>query len=385
MSKRKSDGWISQRSDGRWNVGYGGKRTVRPTRAAALECLREMRIKGDKTRPPKLTGTLAECVEWWAANILSTSVKPTTLSSYYIHLRTLLHEPTDNRALTLGELQARTCKKSDVQYAVTQMAVAQGKVHSATVALGALSRCCEYYIGEKLLNINPCDDVRLPKMSKKQIVVEMLAYEGPEMKAILSELDRRAVNGNHIHKHWYVFVILANTGLRIGEMLYLKWKHIDFDARTISVEGTRNTYYSIKEEGYTTSDHDGAKTKSSTRVIPINAVVYALLTELRDARHPDPEDYIALTTKGRPLNQGLVWAAFNRVLKNAGVEKKKRHGVHSLRHTFATRVRDLGAPIKVVSALLGHSSVATTMNIYVHDTQDDLSQAVNRLAQDPER
>lgn len=374
MSKRKSDGWVSQRRDGRWNVGYGGKRTVRPTRAAALECLREMRVKGDKRGPAVLTDTMSVCAEHWLKNVLIDMIKPTTLHSYNAHLKSLLAQPVGERKITLGEMRARNITPADIRYAARNM---RG-VHGAKIALRVLSSCFRYYINEGLLTENPCDKVTL-KADPTSIATEELAYNTNEMRAIISELNRRAANGNYYHKYRHAFILLANTGLRIGELLYLKWKHIDFESALLRVEGNREPQYDAALNKNKIADQDNTKTRSSTRTVPLNDAALGALEELRAEESAQPDDYVIQSRTGKPANNSAIYRSFNCVLRDAGVKRRKRKGAHSLRHTFASQLYRRGTPIDVISRLLGHSSVNVTSNIYVHMDFETLENAVGLL------
>lgn len=379
MSKRKSDGWISQRSDGRWNIGYGNKRTVRSTRAAALECLREMRVRGNKEKSPSFKGTLGSCVNWWMRHVLHDSVKPTTLTMYDSALRLFLAQPVGSGALTLSEMQMRAVKTSDLQRAVRKFGEGCDRAHATQRALSALSRCYQHYISEGALNKNPCDGVVLPEAKKRQLIVDNLAYNGNEMRAIISEAKRRTAVGTYAHKYWYVYLLLANTGLRIGELLYLKWENVNLSDRTITVEGNRVRARDVETGKIVDIEQDTAKTATSTRVVPINAAAMQVFNELAETRS-STTGHVVLNTKGKPVSSHDIDISFYQLLKRCGVEKKKRHGVHSLRHTFATRLIEQGVPIKVVSELLGHSSTSVTLNIYVHYDSDELLNAVESLS-----
>lgn len=373
MSKRKSDGWITQRKDGRWNVGYGNIRTVRSTKAAALVCLRELRLKGEKEKGPRVTGTVRDFTEWWLRNVLHTTIKPSTMTSYVSCIGILLEH--------LGDMQMRAIKTSDIQRAINEMTSEGTRAETSVVALRALTNCYQFYITEGALKENPCLGVKPPISKKRQMVTENLAYNGNEMRAILSETKRyTARSGQRLHKYWYVYLLLAYTGMRVGELLYLRWKHIDFRARTVTVEGDRLYCLDIETGKRRMIDQNTPKTETSNRVIPLNNVALEVLEELYDERNPDPDDYIVVSTKGLPIDCSRLDRSFYRILKNARVPKKNRHGVHALRHTFATELIANNVPIKVVSQLLGHSSVAVTLNIYVHHQSLELDEAVNAIS-----
>lgn len=272
----------------------------------------------------------------------------------------------------------RALKASDVQNAVRIFAKEKDRADAAKRALLGLSRCCEYYVAEGTLNKNPCEGVAPPEKKKRQLITDNLAYDGDEIQAIISETLRRASNGNYVHKYWYAYLLLINTGMRIGELVYLKWENVDLSARTITISGNRERVKDPESGKFVTIEQDTAKTATSTRVIPINESAMQVFNELVKFRQ-STTGHVVLSNKGRPVTVAEVTKPFYRILERSGVEKRKRHGVHSLRHTFATRLIERGVPIKIVSELLGHSSTAITLDIYVHHTPDDFMNAVELL------
>ena len=89
----------------------------------------------------------------------------------------------------------------------------------------------------------------------------------------------------------------------------------------------------------------------------------------------NPEHYI-VSGGPRPVDPRSLRTCFRKVLEEAGVRRIRFHG---LRHTFATRLIDAGCDFKTVSALLGHASVGTTMDLYVHPDLEQKRRAVDRL------
>lgn len=163
-------------------------------------------------------------------------------------------------------------------------------------------------------------------------------------------------------------VLLATmTGLRIGEILALRWGRIDFVKATLSVE---ETCY----EG-----HFGTpKTKASRRQVPLcSAVVHALLAHR--ARCPDAslQALVFATRQGTPLASGnLRRRDLRSTTERAGLPVIDWH---ALRHTHGTLLHELGTPLKVAQAQLGHSHMSTTLDVYTHASAVGQRQAVDQL------
>jgi integrase len=157
-------------------------------------------------------------------------------------------------------------------------------------------------------------------------------------------------------------VLLVLTGLRVGELLALRWKNIDLAGRTVRV--TETVY-----DGH----FDTPKTQRSNRVIPIGDEVSSVLRALCDAAIK-PEDLVFATQHGQPLSRHNV---LRRQLRPA-CKKLGLDGItwHSLHHSHATLLDSVGAPLGTVQALLGHSTSEITRDVYLHAIPEDQRRAV---------
>ncbi len=162
-----------------------------------------------------------------------------------------------------------------------------------------------------------------------------------------------------------IALLLVLTGLRIGELLALRWKAIDLTAGTLRVI---ETVY----DGH----FDTPKTDRSARLIPLGAEAVALLKRLRQDQ-VDPNSLVFATRAGGPLNRHNL---LRRDLKPA-CKRLEFGGItwHSLRHSHATMLDATGAPLGTVQALLGHSSSEITREVYLHAIPDDQRKAVARV------
>jgi integrase len=158
------------------------------------------------------------------------------------------------------------------------------------------------------------------------------------------------------------------TGLRIGEILALRWKRVDLLRGTIEVAET-----------YSDGEFGSPKTRSSNRVIPVSGLLRTLLESHKASTNcRAPDDLVLCTPSGKPLNQKNL---YNRVLAPACDRiKQPRVSWHSFRHTHATLLTEVGESIKTAQALLGHSDLGTTLNTYAHVIPDSQRRAVERVA-----
>lgn len=165
-----------------------------------------------------------------------------------------------------------------------------------------------------------------------------------------------------------VVVTAALTGMRIGEVLALRWSRLDFLRRTIEVSET-----------YSNGEFGTPKTRSSYRVVPMSSVLCGALTSYRRGLpHLAPNDLVFCTHKGTPLSpKNLYNRALAPTCDSLGLP---RVSWHSFRHASATLMGELGESIKTAQAILGHSDLETTLNTYIHAIPDSQRRAVERVA-----
>jgi integrase len=159
-----------------------------------------------------------------------------------------------------------------------------------------------------------------------------------------------------------IAMLLVLTGLRIGEILALRWKCVDLTGRTLRVA---ETVY----DGH----FDTPKSQRSARFIPLAVEACATLGRLQPG-NGQPDDLVFHTKTGGPLNRHNL---LRRQLRPACEELKiPRINWHSLRHSHATLLDATGAPLGTVQALLGHATSEITRDIYLHAIPEDQRRAV---------
>ena len=163
-------------------------------------------------------------------------------------------------------------------------------------------------------------------------------------------------------------VITVLTGLRIGELLALRWRHIDFISSAIHV---RETVY----EGRFGSP----KTKSSRRDAPMSRPVReAFLAQRSVLAGANAEALIFTCRNGTPLNpKNLLRRALQPGCRGLGLPVI---GWHSFRHTLATLLGEAGESLRTAQAILGHSDLKTTLNVYTHAIPESQKRAVDKVA-----
>jgi len=156
-------------------------------------------------------------------------------------------------------------------------------------------------------------------------------------------------------------LITMQTGIRIGEICALQWRDIDLREGVVTIRKTIfRLWMKDGKEKQNTLVVGPPKTQKSGREIPLSASLMKILRPLvKSARG----DYFIISNSATPTEPRLYRQYFYRLLASLGIPRIK---YHSLRHGFATRCIASGGDYKTVSAILGHASVSTTMNLYVH-------------------
>ena len=194
------------------------------------------------------------------------------------------------------------------------------------------------------------------------------------------------------------YALILETGLRTGEVIGLTWDAIDWKARTLTVNKTLE--FRHKQKVWRAGP---PKTQQSYRTIPLTDRAYEILKEIKDKRPWQKEspllsqtlEYIDRRTgassrlvmrdlvfinwrTGEPAKNSSYDTHLYELCDEAGIEK---FCMHALRHAYATRAIECGVQPKVLQKLLGHASIRTTMDRYVHVTAESLDYAIKQFQQ----
>jgi len=219
----------------------------------------------------------------------------------------------------------------------------------------------------QLLSVNPCAAVRAPHVERR----EMTALSLEQARSLLDQ-----VSGT---EHGVMLATAIHTGLRLGELRGLRWVDVDLESGRLSVTQTLQRVDGELRVGVT-------KTHRSRRAVTLAPQMVALL---RHHRRRQVEAHLAAgdawedrwgivftDALGRPVSDMAVRWALWRALQAAGLPRVR---LHDLRHTAATLMLGQGVHPKIVSEMLGHSTVAVTLDLYSHVTPTMQREAADRL------
>ena len=168
-------------------------------------------------------------------------------------------------------------------------------------------------------------------------------------------------------------LLCMSCGLRIGELCALKWSDINIRKKLMSISKT------IQRIGYTQGEAKTylvitpPKTLTSIREIPLSNIICELISKMSERT---PEGFV-LTNTDSPIEPRSYRKYYEKFIEDHHLPKLK---FHCLRHTFATKCIENGADCKTVSELLGHSTINTTMNMYVHPMMEEKRKCIEMVS-----
>lgn len=169
-------------------------------------------------------------------------------------------------------------------------------------------------------------------------------------------------------------ILLAyHTGIRLGELCALKWGDIDFEKGMLTINRNMQRVKNFQQsESKTNICIQTPKTVTSSRSIPLPD----RLVEFLHQNRRDGKNYVIQGKNREWAEARTVQYRFSAILKNCGITHFK---FHTLRHYFATTCIQRGFDVKSLSEILGHSTVQTTMNLYVHSSMAQKRKLMNQI------
>jgi integrase len=374
MSKKRKNGagMLRKRSDGRWEarivVGYNEKGLPITKNVTALEkakCIEKLEMLRKEVgliqrNTIKSDMNFGEWLDFWYRQYCKMTIRPTTQATYenriYNHIipeigKIPLSKLTQN---DLQQFYARLKKSGRLQYTDSLgEGLSDRMVRSCH---GVCRTALDKAVQESLIRENPAIGCKLPP--KKSREMQVLSPEEMQRFLIQARYDG----------YFEILLLALTTGMRRGEIMALQWDDLNLDTGELNIR--RQVYY-VKGEMIISEP----KTKSSVRTIILPKSVVKVLAELKKAvksrwMFPSP------VKEDMPRNPHTVYKKMQLVLERSGCKKIR---FHDLRHTFATTALANGMDVKTLSAIIGHVSAKTTLDIYLHSTDTMQRQAANKI------
>lgn len=208
---------------------------------------------------------------------------------------------------------------------------------------------------------NPVGLVDPPKYAAKERTPLTLTQAQQVIEACVASKDR----------HEGAVVLAVTTGMRLGEILALKWSDVNWDEPSLTVRRSLqelNGHFSFSQ----------GKTATARRKITLGEIALGALERRKAiAEHVGDDDLIFGTATGAPIaRSNFRQRTFVPILANAGVPRVR---FHDLRHSFASLLLQQGTPVKVAAEALGHANPGLTQRLYQHVIGDLQSQATKAI------
>lgn len=326
-------------------------------------------IRAVKNERPNVT--LSQWYEEWFENCKSPILKSDMSRS------TFNRKITNTYICRIGEKRLTELTPLMVQIATNELMEKKYSYRYIKEALNTLKDCLDSAIANKLLDTNPCIDVRI---REAVVVKERRVLDHWEQDRFVEEIE-----GSYYYE---AYMILLLTGMRIGEFGGLQWGDVDFENKEIHIRRTLSTGY---YKGKKVEELLPPKSVKGHRTIPFFDNAEELLKSWKEKQdrykeslgkrwraNPELGDLVFTSTMGSPVSRYVIVHDMEKVIDNINMKemylamkenrkpKEFKHiHPHTFRHTFATRCFENGLDPLFVQSIMGHSNYNTTIE-YTH-------------------
>jgi integrase len=340
----------------KWISGYQSRRDAE---RAIPQLVRD--IDARRVEQPTARHTTATYLRLWLETLPSRGLRVTTVDGYRVSIES--HLIPRIGAIQLGRLTPDQINAAYFDLLVRGRRDGAGALSPRTVRLAhtVLRKALADAVRWGQLDRNAAVDADPPR---RQRAPEMQVWTAEELRLFLGFVDSHPLS--------VYFRLLSTTGMRRGEGLGLRWRHVDFENRQLAVVQSL-----VRTSGGAVLSTP--KTQRSRRAIALDVRTLEALMNHRDQQRASTESGLVFGRHdGSPLAPHSVSKTFVQLVKNAELPRIR---LHDLRHTYATLALRAGVHPKVVSERLGHSSIALTLDTYSHVLPVLDSEAAERVAE----
>ena len=364
-----NEGSIRQRKDGLWEVrvtagidfATGKSKRISyyaKTRAEATKLLHEKEYDIHfKNHIDPTSTTLIDWLRMWLDTYMKNSLKQSTYTSYAGYINNHFAPAFPNTKLK----DVTTHLLQDFyNYKMQDDGLSPKTVINMHLCL---HKALKQAVLEHYLNFNPCDAVNLPRNEK------------PQIEILTRDEQNRLMYASYQHRYGVFVRLTLATGIRLGELVGLRWEDVDMRNGTLSIRRTLNRLPKINYNGVGNSTEivvQAPKTKNSIRTIPLMNTIINDLKAWRQVQIADAHlastayiesGYLVTNPIGSYIEPRTFKDYYNEILDYADMG---HFTFHALRHTFASRAMEQNMDAKTLSTILGHTDVAFTLNTYTH-------------------
>jgi len=297
--------------------------------------------------------TVKEWFQKWMEEEILGAVKPSSYQTYRIILQKHIFP-------ILGHYSLAEMSRGVVYQflsALERTTLATGTVRGIFRLLNAGMK---WALEEGIIQKNPCHKLR-PSSAP------------PREQRILTLAEQKKMR-NHAGKNITPILLSLYTGMRLGEICALKWEDINWKERSLTVSRTAQRLKSANGKQKTELMIGSAKSHHSCRILPIPDFIIEQLKRNYEIKKESAYVFGFQNRAADPRTIQRQFAQITKALKMRGLH------FHSLRHTFATRMIEIGVDIKTISTLLGHASAKTTLDFYAHSFLTTQRKAIKKLS-----
>ena len=315
--------------------------------------------RGEFIEPSAMT--FAEYAEIWLNKYARIEVRPSTLAQYLYLFRGHIFP-------AIGNIQLQHLGSEELQGLKAQKLSAGLSPQTVKHIMRLVRQMLKHAVSWSYIRTNPATAVRDPKVPRQ----EMDFLTADEVKVLLNNCPDR---------YYALFLTAVTGGLRIGELLAMKWSGIDWQSGKYHVKETLTRTMETSVAGFAP-----VKTETSAKPIDLTPSCLEALKQHRAGQAEEKlksgdtyidNDLVFATSLGKPLNdRNLVNRVFHPTLADAGLRRIKFHG---LRHTCASLLMDQGESPKYVQTQMRHASIKITFDTYGHLYPDSHREATTRL------
>lgn len=336
------------------------RQLVRATEVEAWKAMRAaQRAEGrSPSRSHRPTESVGEFLERWLRDVVRPTRRERTLVGYRAILANL---PADVRAMDLGDRDLADRLQVWLNGLDRQPRTVAHYAACLRSAFGYAARRGQ-------IDANPARDLDLPSIPR----VDRIPLTAAELRGWLD-----GVSGQRLSALW---TAAAWTGLRQGELLGLRWEDVSLDRASLVVRRSLTRLPGPKGPRYELTE---PKTDRSRRTVPLVPEVVDALRPIRKAYLASPpaldQNLVFASPSGSPLDASWVNRQFTRALRATGTRVVR---MHDLRHGAASLLIERGVDLATISAILGHSNIGTTVDLYGHLTEQHKAAAMARLVEE---